>query len=428
MIDQTKAPRRLLAACRPCACPTFSVGGLLALALLTLHAEGFRSPTIGAAGLGGSGGRIVFVDDASAVAHNPANLVALPGWEASIEPTLAYHSVDFRSPEGGRAETRDPWKPMPHLFVGGPVLADRVALGLGVTVPYGLSVDWGDGGALRYHAAHYVDLKSFQFNPTVAVRLAPTLQVGAGLEAMWSEVELRQFYPWALAAGIPGLPDGEIRAKGDGVGWSGNFGVTWNFLPRHWLAATVRAPMDVDYDGDLRVSNVPGVPGGRVDGSFGTQMAFPTVVAAGYGIELSGRVRVEANVEWLEFSRFRTMPLEVAPGLPGLPTEIVHRWKDTVTAGIAARWELGRGWRARFGYQWFESPVPDYTFSPSIPDSDQHVLTVGVRYQTGRHRFEVAYAPVFYLDREIRSNQVDAFVGKYTFQVHLISAGYGFSF
>ncbi|MCP5521500.1 MAG: outer membrane protein transport protein [Verrucomicrobiales bacterium] len=384
------------------------------------RAEGFRSPTIGTAGLGTSGGRIVFVDDASAVAHNPANLMKLDRWEASFEPTLAYHSVEYLSPAGGTASTENPWKPMPHVFAAGPVLKDRVALGLGVTVPYGLSIDWGDGGALASLAPHYVDLKTFDVAPTLALKLAPGLSVGAGLDFMWSELEFRQM------GGLLGLPASEIRGKGDGVGYGGHLALTWNPYGPHWLAATVRAPMDVTYAGGLSLNNVPGVPGGVMAGPLTTGMAFPTIVGAGYGIELCPCVRVEANVEWLQFSRFDTLDLQTTLPLPPAFMTQVHNWRDTVTAGVAGSWDVGRGWRLRLGYQFFQTPVPDATFSPAIPDADQHTVTFGVGYRHGRHRLDLAYAPVFYEERTIPAPSPVA--GRYTFTVHLISAAYGFSF
>lgn len=103
-----------------------------------LHAEGFRSPTTGSSGLATTGGRIAFVDDAaSAVFHNPANLVELPRWEAAAEPTFVHHSVEYESPTGARQSTTDPWKALPHLSPGGPLDADgrSAALGVGLSVP-----------------------------------------------------------------------------------------------------------------------------------------------------------------------------------------------------------------------------------------------------------------------------------------------------
>ncbi len=392
------------------------------------RAEGFRSPTIGTSGLAGSGGRRVFIDDASAISHNPANLVELDRWEASAEPTFVHHEVEYRSSTGATAHTEKPWKLLPHFFAGGPVVKDKVAAGLGVTVPYGLSVDWGDGGAFHYTAPHYVDLKCFNFNPTVAFRITPTLSVGVGADIMWSRIDYRQYYPWSLVTGIPGLPDGEVRVEGDDTSCSGNVAITWDFLPRHRLMASVRAPMDATYDGSIEVTHVPTQGGATVDTPLRTEIDFPTVVAVGYGFAFSPRWHFEVNAEWVQFSRFESLALETAQPLPGLPQKQVHNWDDTFTVGAGARWDLDEHWRFWLSYQYFESPVPDATFSPGIPDSDQHTVTLGVRYQCGRHRVEAAYAPVFYLDRDIQNDQSPAYNGKYTFNVHLVSVAYGFSF
>ncbi|MCC6235559.1 MAG: TonB-dependent receptor [Verrucomicrobiales bacterium] len=405
---------------------------LAALLILTpalpLLAEGFRSPTTGAAGLGTTGGRIVFVDDASAVFHNPANLVGLTQWEAAAEPTLVYHSVEFQSPLGGTARTEDAWKLLPHFFAGGPVAGDRVAAGIGFSTPYGLSIDWEPEGALRYVAPRFVQLKTINANPSVAVRLLDNLSLGAGFDAMWGELTLSQYTPWSLATGIPGLPDGDMRAQSRGIGFSGNAGLTWEFVPHHRLAVTLRAPSSIDFEGDLRITNTPGVPGGDTLLPLESEIRFPTIVTLGYGLEINDRLHVEANVEWLEFSRFESLPLTLPVPLPGLPTEVPQNWEDTFTAGLSATYLLNDHWRLRASYQFFETPVPDETYSPSIPDANQHAVAVGVGYRGGHHRFDLSYSRVFYEDREITGNLVPAFNGHYEIDVHLFSAAYGFRF
>ncbi|MCC7376271.1 MAG: outer membrane protein transport protein [Verrucomicrobiales bacterium] len=390
--------------------------------------EGFRSPTTGAAGLATTGGRIVFVDDASAVFHNPANLLDLPRWEVSAEPTIVHHSVSYESPSGGTAQTTDPWKLLPHLFMGGPVLDDRVALGLGISVPFGLSIDWEPDGALRYVAPRYVQLKTINANPSASFRVVEGLNVGVGLDVMYSELTLSQYTPWSLIAGVPGLPDGEIRAQATGVGVSGNLGITWEFLERHRLAVTLRAPMDIDYTGDLRAWGVPTSANGELLLPFESEIRYPTMLAFGYGIRVTDRLRLEANGEWMEFSRFETLPLKLPVSLPTVPSEVPQNWKDTFTAGFSATYDLGSGWRVRASYQYFESPVPDETFSPTIPDANQHAVACGVGYRKGRHRLDLAYSRVFYEDRNIEQNQNPFYIGRYEIDVHLISAAYGLSF
>src|SRR5947209_16862595 len=85
-------------------------GGANHLLAPTAQAEGFRNPPAGAFNLGRAGGRIAQVDDSSAVAQNPANLVDLQAPEANLAPSFVYFKADYQSPTGQTGETRDPWK------------------------------------------------------------------------------------------------------------------------------------------------------------------------------------------------------------------------------------------------------------------------------------------------------------------------------
>jgi len=113
-----------------------------------------------------SGGRLAFIDDASATWHNPANLVDLKAWEASAEPTFVHHSVRYRSAyDGSTTRTEDPWKFLPAIFAGGP-LNDRVAAGYrGDGAVMGFRSSGMRPGHSGYTAPHYVDLKTFNVEP-----------------------------------------------------------------------------------------------------------------------------------------------------------------------------------------------------------------------------------------------------------------------
>lgn len=394
-----------------------------------VQAEGFRSPTTGAQGLGTSGGRFAFIDDASAAWHNPANLTLLPEWEVSFEPTLIHHEARYRGPFG-TAKTENPWKFLPALFVGGP-LNDRVAAGLGVTVPYGLSVDWdwSKAGAMKYLAPHFVDLKTFNFNPNLAFKIGDRASLGLGLDVMWSELQLRQDYSWANLFGNPLLPDGELRARGDGIGVSGNVAISVDTWEGQRLAITARLPMSVSYEGHFDANNVPLAGSSRSD--FRSQIDFPTTVGVGYGVRVTDTVRVEANVEFVQFSRFESLRLGVDPvqaATLGLPTDYAQQWRDTFTFGVGGDWAFAEGWKLRLSYQHYQTPVPDRTFSPTIPDAAQNVVTVGLGYRLGRHRFDLAYSRVFYDDRSISVAENAMFSGEYEIAAHLISLGYGLQF
>jgi long-chain fatty acid transport protein len=414
------------------------VAGGIVFLINSSHAEGFRNPPAGAFNLGRAGGRIAQVDDSSAAAQNPANLVDLSGPEIQVAPSVVYISADFKSPTGQSAESQDPWKVLPNAFAGVPLGEGQFALGLAVTMPYGLDSKWDDGsssafarpfGAWRYQSPYSTELTTVNVSPAVAAKLGDFARVGVGLDIMWSQVKFNQFYPWFLLTGNLASPDGQIRVEGDGVGVGGNFGLTLSITEKQRLAVTFRMPIRVDYSGDFQVDNVPAaLGGGSVRSDFGTSIKFPAIVGAGYGIELTDKIRVEADVEWLQFSNFKNLPLNTSNPLPGLPNNVEENWKDTFTAGIAGDWRFASDWIFRLGYQFYQSPVPDSTFSPSIPDADQNVLTVGLAYTHGHHWLEAAYGADFYGSRHITNNQNPAFNGDYNITVHLFSFSYRYSF
>jgi long-chain fatty acid transport protein len=138
---------------------------------------------------------------------------------------------------------------------------------------------------------------------------------------------------------------------------------------------------------------------------------------------------VAADVEWLQFSNFKNLSLESATAQSlGVPSRVPQNWKDTFTVVIGADWRFATDWVLRGGYQYYQSPVPDSTFSPTVPDANQNVFTIGLGFNRAAHSFEGAYGLDFYDRREIQNNQNPAFNGKYSIHVHLISVSYRYAF
>jgi long-chain fatty acid transport protein len=429
--------------CRGWVCPT-----LLALLLgAAAQGEGFRNPPPGAFSLGRSGSRIAQIDDASAIHQNPANLVEVSGLEFQLTPTVVNITASFESPTGQTAETIDPWKLLPNLFIASPLKKDgTLAFGFGITTPYGIGSSWDTDasafapptavsapGAFRYTAPYFAELKTVNFNPGLALKLGDRVRIGAGLDVMWTELTMKQFYPWLAFPGSTGMePDGLAEGNGDGVGFGANLGVTWLITERQRLALTYRSPMNVDLSGDFEISNITPVAsslGATPQSQFQTEMRFPTIVAVGYGIQASETVRLGVDFEWLQFSRFQSLDLDLGNNSFIIPdTSINQDWKNTFTLGVGGDWRFAEHWILRAGYQHYETPVPDATFSPTIPDANQNVFTFGLGFHAGGHSVEAAYGLDFYDTRQITDNQNPAFNGKYNFTVHLFSFAYRYRF
>ncbi|MGV3774469.1 MAG: OmpP1/FadL family transporter [Verrucomicrobiales bacterium] len=419
----------------------FALGAMAGAQFFNLNtlAEGFRNPPAGAFSLARAGGRIAHVDDPSAIAHNPANIVDIKGPAVEFTPTIVYIKAEHQNAfTGQKAETRDPVKLLPNLFATMPIIEGKLAAGLGVTTPYGLSNEWrkegayAPGGILRYSAPWYTEMVTVNFNPSISFKPIEQLSLGAGLNVQYSELTFKQFYPWVAFPGAGMVPDGNIKAKGDGVGFGGNVGATWQVTERQRIAATYRSPMEIEYSGDFRIDNVPAGAaafGAASKSSFDTEIEFPTIIALGYGLQVTDTIRLEIDGEWVQFSNFDKLDLGIGNNQFLLPSSsLPQNWDDTFTIGIGGDWQFAEEWTLRAGYQFYESPVPDATLSPTIPDANQHAWTTGLGYRQGNHRGEFAYGYIHYDDRNITSNLNPAFNGKYEVQVHLVSLAYTYTF
>jgi long-chain fatty acid transport protein len=390
-------------------------------------ADGFRNPPGTAAALGKAGNHIVWVDDASAVFYNPANLVDVPSREVQLSALVGYSHADYGGGLlGGPTETERPWALLPSFSLAWPLhekdQKTDLALGLGLHVPYGRQTRWESDGAFPL----FTQMSVVDVSPALAWRISDSVSVGAGLDMYYGRLQFRQLL------GPPLLPPGSrAEADADGFAVGGNVGITWRLTPNQRLALTCRSPFDLTFRGEMETANIPppfAVPSSDLETTF----KFPTIVALGYGIKLTETVSVEAKVEWLQFSRNKTLSVDAgqnallagALGLANAP----QNWNDTWTFGIGPEWRFARDWTLRAGYLYLQSPIPDGTFSPMALDVDQSVVSLGLGYQKGRHAVDLAYALGLFHTRRVQGNQNPLFDGTYEFEGHLAALSYTYSF
>lgn len=410
--------------------PTFlqfgaaTVVAVLTTATVPALANGFRNPPETAAALARDGGKITAINDASAIAVNPANLSDLETPELLGSLTLVHGETEYSSPAGS-ATTDDPWKALPNFFAAWPIEAQNIAAGVGLTTPYGQSTVWESDSLFRYTAPHFAELIVADVKPTVAAKVGDRLAVGAGIDLYYSELEFRQYVPWSTVVGAP-VPDGRMTFKGDGtaVGW--NIGVRANLTDRQRVGATYRSSAKVDYDGDFRVNNVPGPGIAAPSSDFSTEIEFPSVVVIGYGIDLSERLSVGVDAEWVEFSTYDSLPIDIGVNNALLPVSALPQdWNDVWTYGLGAEYRLSDAWVLRAGYKYMESPIPDETLAPTLPDADKHQLSVGAGFRSGAHHIDVAFAYSIFDDRDVTSNGNPAYNGSYELSSEILALSYG---
>jgi long-chain fatty acid transport protein len=373
-------------------------------------ANGFRNPPEGAAAFGRAGGKIAHIDDPSAVVHNPANLADLETLRGQGGITIIHADIEYKGPGGRRSETRDKTKIIPSFFAAVP-LGDSgdIILGVGVASPFGQSTVWPKDATFLGANAYFAEIITINVNPTLATRVSDSLLIGAGVDVMYSELDFRQ----QLGLLGPLGPLTGVRLQGDGSGLGFHAGATLDIAEGQRLAVTYKSSIEVDYEGDTDVSGFTGPLAPSSD--FDSTIDFPSVVAFGYGITIGENLRVGVDIEWIEFSTFDALPLDLgvnnAAGI--FPPAIPQAWDDSWTYGVGADLKLNDEWMLRGGWTYLETPIPEATVSPSLPDADRHFFALGLGFQGERHGLDFAYAISVY-DREVDSDLAPlAFVGDY---------------
>lgn len=388
--------------------------------VLNSCADGFRNPPDTAAALGKAGKHIVWVDDASAVFYNPANMVDVSSRQVQVSTLLGYSRADYTGPFG-RTETERPWGVLPAFSLAWPLAETGLALGFGAHVPYGRQTQWDSDGPFPI----FTKMSVMDFSPAVAWRVTDTLSIGAGLDIYYGRLQFRQYVPFS-----PLMPAGKASGDADGFAVGANAGVTWQFTENQRLALTCRSPFDLKFKGDMEAGGFPSPPFPPTvpESDLDTTFQFPTIIALGYGIQLTETLRVEANVEWLTFSRNKTMRVNAGAndplaGLLGLSNS-PQNWNDTWTFGLGADWRFAKEWTLRAGYLYLQSPIPDSTFSPLVQDVDQSIVSVGFGYEHGRHGIDIAYALGIFEKRRVGATKQDHF----DFEGHVAALSYTYSF
>ncbi len=394
-----------------------------------VFANGFRNPPSGAISLGMTGGKVAFSEDPSAVTVNPANLADFDSSGLMASLTMVHSRAEFTDLSGASVKTRDPFKWLPNAHAVWVLEDSPWTTGLGITTPYGQSTVWPSDGLFRYSAPYFAELAVLDINPTVARRINDRIAVGAGVSVMYSELDIKSVVPWWGIMGQPPSPalDGNVRFNGDGLGVGANIAMTIDLTEHQRLALTYRSAFNIDYEGDTRVSEIPPPLQGGVAGrsDFDTTIRFPSVVALGYGIELSDTVRLGVDIEWIEFSRYKTLSLDAGDNnAAGFGQDIPQDWKDSWTAGLGVDWAVSPLWVLRASYLFMESPIPTRTVAPTLPDADRHLVAVGCTYSWGDSAIDLAYAYSIFDDLDINGSESTSYNGSYDLSSHLLQVSY----
>jgi long-chain fatty acid transport protein len=411
---------------------------LLAAAPPAAHAAGFQLFEQSGRALGSAyAGEAAIAADATTIFYNPAGLTLLDGTQVAASGFLVWTHFFFENRgshlsdsvlnsagvggeplTGGNGGNAGSAQPLSSGFISHR-LTDRVSLGLGVSTPFGLQTDWPRGWVGRY-SARFAQVQSFNFNPSLAVRVTDWLSLGGGADAEYVNATLtnnidvgsgcqvqgpKLHVPSAACIPVLHLQPQKIDAYANlkGNSWAAgyNFGALLRPTSSTRIGVTYRSRLQHDIEGfaEFRVPK-----NGRIVQTQGQLISTPASVPVTFpdraSISLFQQVFDDwaflADFSWTHWSLFNKLQPHFA-NPKQLPLIEHEDWNDSERYALGVVWTPSKVWTGRFGTAYDFTPIPDREHrTPRIPDADRIWLTFGLGYRpTTRLHFDVSYGHIF---------------------------------
>jgi len=392
----------------------------IAVTSLSAVAGGFQLTEQNASGLGNAyAGTSALVEDASIGFYNPAGLVALNGPQVSISSAVinsnndvSYYSsfsnslfIPGGAPPpviGNTREDAGGWHAIPAGHIAWPmnIQNQRIAFGLGVTSPWGLTTDYTDNAMSRYLATHS-RITTINIGPTIAWEPIPCFSIGAGFDAQYFDTNLRQ----QLSVG-GGFRDGTFSHEGDDWGYGWNAGLMYR-MPQWGTTAGIayRSRINHDIEGDVSIEmpTLPVYGNLSTNGSFEGRITMPDMATLSLVQDIGPCWTVMASASWIHWSVIDTVNINYTGPITSQTSgnEISLDFDDSWRYAAAVNFRATECWKFRLGVMYDETPVKnEYTRTFSLPDDDRLWVGIGANYTINKmFNVDAGYSHLFALHK-----------------------------
>lgn len=410
--------RKMLAICLVCLIPT-----------AWLFAAGYQIGEHGAKAQGMGSAFVAQASDPSAIFFNAAGLGFHNGINIMGGATLIAPRTDFTGPTPSTTKTKMVSQNFfpPHVYVTYG-MESGLAFGVGLFVPYGLGTEWDENWAGRYEAVK-TDLQAMYINPTIAYRVSPKLSVGAGFNYILGNVTLSQKVNLPPNMGGPLPVDWDSKLEGDGTAFTFNAGVLFKATEKLSLGLSYRHLAEIEFEGDATFENVPSAVAAFFPNQTGkTTLPMPGDVKVGAAYAVQENLIVEADLEYVLWSSYDKLTLKFDKGVAG-QTELtsVKDYENSILVRLGGEYTVDK-LSLRAGFVYDQTPVPDKTLEPLLPDANRLEVSFGLGFKvTDNVTINAAYQLIKASERTVEPS-VNEFPGTYNSTANLVGLSLNLGF
>lgn len=360
--------------------PTFKIAAaamMVAGAFATqTYAAGFQLSEQSAIQMGRAmAGAGIVGDDLSAVHYNPAGMTLLSGTRMQATGTWVAVNLDYEGDYGQSENGRLKGQIIPAGFITHQI-NDSLWAGLGLTVPYGMGTEYGEGWEGKSRGTESMIL-TFDINPNLAWKVNEKLSVGGGISLQYAKAELGM-----------GMGPMQANVKGDSWAWGWNVGVMFQPVETVRLGLAYRSNISHNADGHTTLNNVPVKTDNdlvltNIRSDMEVRIKTPDTITFSATWEATDALRLSGTARWSKWSNFHSLDvqnLDLA-GPQFSSTVVENNWDDTWFFSVGADYKLNGQWTIRGGVAYDQGPVENQYRMAVIPDTDRVWFSGGASYK-----------------------------------------------
>jgi len=418
----------------------------------------------GAAALGMGAAFVAKADNPTAVFFNPAGITQLKGTQMTLNYTTALLDMKLkgaRNPfatdptEPAHEDMNDHWAQIPSFYITHQI-NKKWFLGFGVFSPYGTMTDWNNSWVGRYYSDK-IDLKTYNFNPTIAYKINDKLSIAVGLDYVYSDVTIDKSISYSAVAAQAVNPafgayayqrnfDLDTDIDGDADGWGFNLGLLYQPTKNWSFGVAYRSNIDLDFDGNADYYRHGGVY--QLDGmihmaggppnlsqilfphsDISSDLRLPDTLAFGIMNRSIKNLTIEVDAMWTKWDTYDSLDMKYDNilGHKNFTIRNEKDWDNVWAIRVGAEYQINPCWVARAGYIYDQSPAPNRTRAPELADADRNDVSVGVGYTTPNKKLSIdaAYLISFFTDEH---SYLSDLKGKYDSTGHVVSVAFTYRF
>jgi len=440
-------------------CITIAIVWTTALSPVIAFAASFQVIEQGPSRMGTAfAGTASATDDATTVFFNPAGMSRLDRPMISAGANLILPDADFNNQGStdsfgkvlrGPNDGVDNEIFVPNFYYAHP-LSDRLAIGIGVNVPFGLTTEYDNDWIGRYHATDS-ELTLFNINPTLSYRFSERLSFGIGINYQRMDTTLENEVdsfaactqapgasPAACAGGLLGTAlspgqraqDSSTKIDGDDTDLAIDLSLLFEISDSSRIGivfregGNFRLTGDAGFNQSAACAGNAGCSGGwsTLEGRVAADIEMPDVVTVSISHGLNNGLTLHGDIGWTGWSSIDEV--RVVNTTNGITVSTLDfDYDDTMRYAFGLSYHNGGAWTWRAGIAFDEAPQTSPTLqTPRVPDEDRTWLSFGFNYAfSERATIDFGYAHLFADDIRINNAaQGNTLTGKYDASIDIL--------